>query len=76
MRIPRFFHILKSCTKNLTVGLLNALSRIAPYMDFNKKWILVNAFFMSQFSHCPLTWMCHNRTKNNEINRIHEDAIA
>ena len=33
---------------------LNALSRIAPYMDLNKKRLLVNAFFMSQFSYFPL----------------------
>ena len=26
---------------------LNALSRIVPYMDFNKKRLIVNAFFMS-----------------------------
>ena len=26
---------------------LNVLSRIVPYMDFNKKRLLVNAFFMS-----------------------------
>ena len=26
---------------------LNALSRIAPYMDFNKKRFLMNAFFIS-----------------------------
>ena len=43
---------------------LNALSRIAPYMDFNKKRLLVNEFFMSE--------LCHNRTKNNKINRMHE----
>ena len=49
---------------------LNALSRIAPSMDFNKKCLLVNAFFMSQFSYCHLIWMCHNRTKNNKINRV------
>ena len=49
---------------------LNALSRIAPSMDFNKKCLLVNAFFMSQFNYCHLIWMCHNRTKNNKINRI------
>ena len=50
------------------VGLkLNALSRIAPYMDFTKKWLLVNGFFMSQFNYCPLIWLCHNRKKNNKI---------
>ena len=27
---------------------------------------------MSQFNYCPLIWMCHNRTKNNKINRLHE----
>ena len=51
---------------------LNALSRIAPYMDFNKKRLLVNAFFMSQFNYCPLIKMCNDRTKNNKIHRILE----
>ena len=36
---------------------LNALSRIAPYMDFNKKLLLVNVFFMSQFNYCPWIWL-------------------
>ena len=55
---------------------LTALSRIAPYMDFNKKRLLVNAFFISQFNYCPLIWMCHNHTKNNKINRIHERCLS
>ena len=42
---------------------LNALARITPYMDLNKKRLLLNAFFMSQFNYCQLVWMCHNRTK-------------
>ena len=54
---------------------LNALSRITPYMDFNKKKLLINAFFMSQFNYCQLIWMCHNRTKNNKINRLHERCL-
>ena len=54
---------------------LNALSRIAPYMDFNKKRLLVNAFFMSQFNYCPLIKMCNDRTKNNKIHRILERWI-
>ena len=33
---------------------VKALSRIAPYMDFNKKLLLVNVFFMPQFNYCPL----------------------
>ena len=51
---------------------LMALSRIAPYMDFNKKLLLVNAFFMSQLNYYLLIWMCHNCTKNNKINITHE----
>ena len=44
-------------------------------MDFNKKTVLVNAFFMSQFSCCPLIWMRYNRTKNNKTHRIHERCL-
>ena len=50
---------------------LNALARITPYMDLNKKRLLLNAFFMSQFNYCRLFWMRHNRMKNNKINRLH-----
>ena len=42
---------------------LNALAQIAPYMDLNKKRLLLNAFFMVQFNYCRLVWMRHNRTK-------------
>ena len=30
---------------------------------------------MSQFSYCPLVWMCHSRTLNNKINKLHERAL-
>ena len=53
---------------------LNTLSRIAPHIDFNKKLLLLNAFFMSRFDYCPLIWMCHNRTKS-KMNRIHERCL-
>ena len=32
----------------------------------------MNAFFNSQFSYCPLVWMCHCHSINNEINRLLE----
>ena len=53
---------------------LNALSRITPHLDFKKKKLLINSFFMSQFNYCQLIWMCHNRTKN-KINRLHERCL-
>ena len=52
-------HIDNICKKSSQK--LNAISRITPYMDFNKKRLAVNAFFMAQFNYCPLIWMCHNK---------------
>ena len=54
---------------------LNALARITTYMDLNKKRLLLNAFFMSQFHYCQLVWMCHHRSKNNKINGLHERCL-
>ena len=66
-------HVDKICKK---VGQnLNTLSRVTPYMDLSKRRILLNAFFISQFSYYPLVWMFHSRVKNNEINRIHERCL-
>ena len=44
-------------------------------MDFAKRRLIVSAFFYSQFSFCELVWMCHNRTNNNKINRLHERSL-
>ena len=54
---------------------LNALSGVSLYMDLSKGCILLNAFFISQFSYCPLAWMVHSRGKNTKINRIHERCL-
>ena len=34
----------------------------------------MNAFILSQFNYCPITWMYCQRKSNNLINRIHERA--
>ena len=31
---------------------------------------------MSQSNYYQLVWMCHNRTKNNKINRLHERCLC
>ena len=54
---------------------ISALTRVMPYMGTAKKRILMNAFFTSQFSYCSLVWMCHSRTNNNKINRLHERCL-
>ena len=32
----------------------------------------MNAFFKSQISYCPLSWIFHSPTLNNSINRLHK----
>ena len=44
-------------------------------MNISKRRILMNAFFKSQFSYCPLVWMCHSRANNGKINRLHERCL-
>ena len=54
---------------------LNALARLTPFMNIRKRRVLLNAFFISQFSYCPLIWVCHSRKYNNKINRLHERCL-
>ena len=51
---------------------LNAISRMTPYMDFNKNGSTVSSILMIKFSYCQLIWMSHDRTYNNKKYRLHE----
>ena len=44
-------------------------------MNISQRRILMNAFFKLQFSYCPLVQMCHSRTNNSQINRLHERCL-
>ena len=46
-------------------GKVNTLLRLMPSMSLSKKKKLVNSFFNSQFSYCPLIWMYHSYIINN-----------
>ena len=35
----------------------------------------MKTFIESQFGYCPLVWMFHSRSLNNNINRIHERSL-
>ena len=35
----------------------------------------MNAFCKSQFTYCPLVWMCHSRANNGKINRLHKRCL-
>ena len=54
---------------------LNAVARIPSFMDLPKHRIIMKVHINSQFHYCQLVWMMHNRSINNKINRIHEQAL-
>ena len=66
-------HITILCRK--TSQKLHALSRVATYMSFDKKRILLKTFITPQFNYCPLVWMCHSTGLNNTIENLHERAL-
>ena len=66
-------HISELCKKSSRK--IYALSRATSYMNISKRNILLNAFFKSQFTYCPIVWMCHSRANNSKINRLHERCL-
>ena len=44
-------------------------------MDLPKRKQTMNAFFKSEFSYSPLTWMMHRRKLNNKMNCLHERCL-
>ena len=54
---------------------ISALATVIPFMGLNKRKLLMNAFFTSQFSYCPLIWMCHSGSNNRAINMLHERCL-
>ena len=54
---------------------LHALARVSNYMSFNQKILIFNAFISSQFNYSPLIWLCHSRSLNTRINKIHQRAL-
>ena len=54
---------------------ISALARVTPFMGLSKRKLLMNAFFTSQFSYCPLIWMCYSRSNNRKINMLHERCL-
>ena len=53
-----------------------SFSRVAKYMDINKRRILMKSYIFSQFYCCPLVWMCHSKnllTKLTAYRREHHE---
>ena len=66
-------YILKQCKK--AGRNLSALTRICKFMSFRRRRVLMKSFIESQFSYCPLAWMCCDKTSDNRINHLHERAL-
>ena len=49
--------------------------RIWKFMSIECRRMLIKAFIESQFSYCPLVWICCNRSCNNRINYLHVRAL-
>ena len=52
-----------------------ALFRVIKFMSTNQAQLIMRSFTMSQFSYRRLTWMCHSRNINNQINKLYECAL-
>ena len=53
----------------------SSLYRIFPYINSDNSNILLNTFFFSCFTYCPLIWMFCSKTANNKINKVHKRAL-
>ena len=54
---------------------LHILARVLKFISKKKLRVAMKAFIISQFSYCPLVWMCHSRTLNNKINKLYDKAL-
>ena len=65
-------HISKIC--KTASNKLHALARVSHYLDKDKRGILFNSYFLSQFNYCPLIWMNHNKSIK-KVDNLHERAL-
>ena len=66
-------HLKNLCKK--IANKLNALTRIAPYLDHNQLRLIYNSFFKGQLSYCPLIWTFYSRRSDHLINKLQERAL-
>ena len=66
-------HLKNLCKK--IANKLNALTRVAPYLDHNQLRLIYNSFFKGQLSYCPLIWTFCSRRSDHLINKLQERAL-
>ena len=66
----RINNILKEVSKNV-----NALVRIAKYLNKSRKTLLSSIFIYSQFNYCPLVWMFSSKDRSKKIDGLHKRVL-
>ena len=69
-----FNNYLKNLYKKIA-NKLDALIRIAPYLDQNQLRLIYNSFFKGQLSYCPLIRTFCSRRSDHLINKLQERAV-
>ena len=67
---PHFSLVCKKISQKI-----HALAKVSKFISKKKLRFIVKAFILSQFKYYPLVWMCHSRTLDNKINKLHERAL-
>ena len=66
-------HVKSLCEK--ANNKLRALATATPYVNTEKRKLLMNSFFSAQFNYFPLVWMLHSRCNSNKIRPLHERCL-
>ena len=72
-RLTFYSHLKQLCKK--VANKLNALTRVAPYLDQNQRRLIYSSFFTGQLGYCPLIWTFCSRQSNHLINKLQERAL-
>ena len=66
-------HVSLCCRK--AARQLNALTRIAKYLDAKSKKLILNSFIVSNFNYCPLVWHFCGKGNNKKLESIQERSL-
>ena len=66
-------HISSICKK--AARQLNAMARIAKYLDLDARKMVYNSFILSNFNYCPIVWHFCGKSSNKKLEKIQERAL-
>ena len=69
-----FYNHLKNLCKKIA-NKLNALTRIAPYLNHNQIRLIYNSLYKGHLSYCRFIWTFCSRRSNHLINKLQERAL-